>query len=258
MGSSASGCASILSLCVDFPREKKRSAVRCRHMGLRIGRGPFTTRNSTMKRHSMFVATTLAGALAIAMPAIAAGPLGAISGGAGGGVMGTLGGTLSGPASNLGFGGAGMLGGTSQFQGVMTQPDLAIQRPAIPSVTPNLGLGAGGALDAAGQVQGEISRPDLNVPGAPVRRATGTVQSVRDRAQSRVDTAGDVVSSTAANATGAASGTASSTAGIAQSAGRLSGSASADGNASVQGGASARGASLSADGSANASAKAGF
>src|SRR5688572_10837142 len=104
-----------------------------------------------MKRHSIFAATTLAGALAIAMPAIAAGPLGVTSGGAGGGVMGTLGGTLSGPTSSLGFGGAGVLGGTGQFQGQIVPPPLTIQRPALPSVNPNLGARAGGALDAAGQ-----------------------------------------------------------------------------------------------------------
>ena len=182
-----------------------------------------------MKRHSMFAATTLAGALAIAMPAHAAGPLGAISGGAGGGVMGTLGGTLSSPTSNLGFGGAGVLGATSQFQGQIVQPPLTIQRPAVPSVNPNLGLGAGGALDAAGQVQGEIARPDLNVPSAPVRRATGAVQSAGDRAQSRIGTASDVVSST-----------------------------SASGDASARGGASAGSMSVNADGSARARAQASY
>ena len=182
-----------------------------------------------MKRHSMFAATALAGALAIAMPALAAGPLGVISGGAGGGVMGTLGGTLSGPTSNLGFGGAGVLGGASQFQGQIVPPPLTIQRPALPSVNPNLGAGAGGTLDAAGQAQGEIARPDLNVPGAPVRRATGTVQSVRDRAQSRVGAASDVLSATSAN-----------------------------GDASAHGGVSSGSASVNADGSARARVQASY
>src|SRR5580765_3386667 len=121
MVSSAKGCALIRSPCAER-RDKKRPPVRCRSTGLRIGRDPLTTRNSIMKRHSMFAATALAGALAIAMPAIAGGPLGVISGGAGGGAMGALGGTLSSPTSNLGFGGAGALGGASQFQGQIMQP----------------------------------------------------------------------------------------------------------------------------------------
>ena len=211
-----------------------------------------------MKRHSMFAATTLAGALAIAMPALAAGPLGVISGGAGGGVIGTVGGTLSSPTSNLGFGGAGVLGGTSQFQGQIVPPPLTIQRPALPSVNPNLGAGAGGALEAAGQAQGEIARPERTIERPPLRRATGAVQSVGERAQSKVGATGSVVNSTSANAAGEASGAVSSTAGIAQTAGRLSASASANSDVSAQGGASSGSASVNADGSARARAQASY
>jgi hypothetical protein len=106
-----------------------------------------------MKRHSIFAATALAGALAISMPAVAGGLLGGISGGAGAGVLG--GGTLSSPVTN--FGAGGVLGATSQFQGQVMQPNLTIQRPTLPTVSPNFGAGAGGTLDATGQqAAGEI------------------------------------------------------------------------------------------------------
>ena len=98
-----------------------------------------------MKRHSMFVATTLAGALAIAMPASAGGLLGGISGGAGGGVLGTAGGTLSNPTSS--FGAGGVLGATSQFQGQVMQP-ITIQRPALPLETTLPGVFAVGDVRA--------------------------------------------------------------------------------------------------------------
>ena len=161
-----------------------------------------------MKRHSMFAATTLAGALAIAMPAIAGGPLGAITGGAGGGAMGTLGGTLSSPTSTLDFGARRRARRHEPVPGrdhaTSTSP---IQRPAIPAVTtPNLGVGAGSALDAAGHVQGEVTRPDLSMDRPPLRKATGAVQSVHDRAQSRVGAASDSRDSTSANAAGEAGG----------------------------------------------------
>ena len=110
-----------------------------------------------MKRHSMFAATAVAGALAIAMPA-SAGPLGVISGGAGGGVLGTLGGTLSSPASTL-------------------------------------GLGAGGAFGGAGQFQGQITRPDLTIERLPLRPAVDAVQSVSDKAKSQAGAAADRVNS---------------------------------------------------------------
>lgn len=245
-----------------------------------MGRGPATTRNPIMKRHSMLAATTLAGALAIAMPALAGGPLGIISGGAGGGATGLVGGTLSGPGSTLGFGGGGVLGGTGQFQGQIMRPDLTIERPPLRRATgavqsvrdkaqsqagavgdtaagSNLGLGAGGALDATGQAQGEIVRPDLSIERPQVRRVTGAVQSVGERAQSQAGVVGGAVNSASASAAGEAKGTASSTAGIAQGAGRASTSTSANGNASTsaRGAASAGSTSASAEGSAQTRAQ---
>ena len=130
-----------------------------------------------MKRHSMFAATAFA--LVIATPALANGGLlggvtGSVMGGAG--VLGTMGGTLTNPVSN--FGAAGVLGGATQFQGVIMQPSLMIQRPVLPAVTPNLGVGAGTALDAAGQIQGEVVKPGVTILGQPVRSAGQAVSNV--------------------------------------------------------------------------------
>jgi len=195
-----------------------------------------------MKRHSMFVATTLAGALAIATPAVAGGLLGGISGGAGGGVLGTAGGALSSPASN--FGAGGVLGATSQFQGQVIQQPLTIQRPALPTVSPNFGIGAGSALDAAGQVQGEIAKPDLTVP----RKATGAVQSVTEKAQSKVGAARDTVGSTSASAAGDPGGTFAAS----------NRSAQASGGVFAGGSASAGRSSAGAEGSTQARVQAGY
>ena len=141
-----------------------------------------------MKRHSKFAATTLA--LVIATPALAGGGLlGGVTGGVmgGAGALGTTSGVLSNPVSS--FGAAGVLGGATQFQGVIMQPNLVLQRPVLSAVTPNLGVGAGGALDAAGQIQGEIARPGLTILGQPVRSVGQAASNVRAGAAGEVGSA---------------------------------------------------------------------
>ena len=167
-----------------------------------------------MKRHSMFAATAFA--LVISTPALAnGGLLGGVTGGVmgGAGVLGTMGGTLPNPGSS--FGAAGVLGGATQFQGVIMQPNLTIQRPVLPAVTPNLGVGAGTALDAAGRIQGEVVKPGAPLLGQPVRSVGQAVSNVNASAAGEF---GGAVSATNRNVqagggafagTGAAAGPAS-------------------------------------------------
>jgi hypothetical protein len=164
-----------------------------------------------------------------------AGPLGIVSGGAG--AIGTLGGTLSGS------------GGT-------------------------LGLGAGSAIGAAGQFQGAFTPPNIAIDRAPLGRANDVLQSVNERAQSRIGGARDATLTTSGSAVGEFEGAAAAAAN-AQGSGQLeatksgnpgvtrrplrsldaNGSARGDASASARGDAPAGSASAEAGGSAQTQAK---
>jgi hypothetical protein len=122
-----------------------------------------------MKPRQYLRATAVAGALCGAVTA-SAGPLGLVSGGAG--AIGALGGTLSGTNGN---------------------PSMAI----------------GSVLGAGGQFHGAITPPNAVIDTAPLRRADGIANSVRSRAQGRVEGATDAVLQKSTSALGRAEGAAS-------------------------------------------------
>lgn len=187
-----------------------------------------------MKPRYVLATTSLISALAGATPAMA-GPLGIVSGGAG--AIGTLGGTLSGSGGNL-------------------------------------GIGAGSAIGAAGQFQGAFTPPNIVVERAPLGRANGVVQSVNERAQTRIEGVRDAALEKSASTVGEVEGAAASAAN-AQGEGQLAvtksgsfgitgrplrsldatGSVRGDASASARGDASATSASAEAGGSAQAQAQ---
>lgn len=187
-----------------------------------------------MKSRYVLATTSLISALAGATPAMA-GPLGLVSGGAG--AVGALGTTLSGAGGNPAF-------------------------------------GAGSAIGAGGQFQGAFTPPNLGIERAPIGRTKGTLESVNERARTRVEGATEAALEKSTSTVGGA-GSAATAAANAQGSGDVaaskpgdpgvrmhplrvpaaSASARGEASASARGDASTRSASAEADGSAQTEAQ---